>query len=305
MKQTQSRDYCEEVFGIYPIDNKEKAARDYVKRMLCRTQSMFEYEGLPETIPARELEKMLQVYGRAFIKSVDGELYAFNGGQGGEPNPYYLPTQFIIANPALPKADGVNVIDVDGVLIWGDSWQQGLMPICAKYATLLTEVDITTKMAIMNLRAAYSITAPDDTSKRSAEEYIRRIADGQTAVIAENAFLDGVKIQPMLAGVPANYLSQLVEIQQYLKASWFNELGLNANYNMKREAINSNESQLNYDSLLPLVDDMLKNRKIGVEKVNAMFGTSISVELSSAWKELSNSKRLENGGEGGTEIDNK
>ncbi len=301
----QSEDYCEEVFGLYPIDNKEKAARDYVKRMLCRTQSMFEYEGLPETIPARELEKMLQVYGRAFVKNVDGELYAFNGGQGGEPNPYYLPTQFIIANPALPKADSINVIDVDGVLIWGDSWQQGLMPICAKYATLLTEVDITTKMAITNLRAAYSITAPDDVSKRSAEEYIRRIAEGQTAVIAENAFLDGVKIQPMLTGVPVNYLSQLVEIQQYLKASWFNELGLNANYNMKREAINSNESQLNYDSLLPLIDDMLKNRKIGIEKVNDMFGTKISVDLSSSWKELSNSKRLENAGEGGAEIDNK
>jgi len=72
---------------------------------------------------------------------------------------------------------------------------------------------------------------------------------------------------------------------QYTKASWFNELGLNANYNMKRESINSDESQLNDDALLPLVDDMLNCRRLAAEKVNAMFGTSISVDFASSWQD--------------------
>ena len=93
--------------------------------------------------------------------------------------------------------------------------------------------------------------------------------------------------------------NNLIELEQYLKASWYNELGLNANYNMKRESINSGESQLNNDMLIPLVDDMLKRRKEGAEKVNNMFGTNITVELASAWED--NQEEIDEALEEGTE----
>ena len=72
---------------------------------------------------------------------------------------------------------------------------------------------------------------------------------------------------------------------QYQKASWYNDLGLSANYNMKREALNSSETVIDNDILLPLIDDMLKCRKAGAEKVNAMYDTDIRVELSSSWED--------------------
>jgi hypothetical protein len=52
---------------------------------------------------------------------------------------------------------------------------------------------------------------------------------------------------------------------------------------MKRESINSNESQLNDDMLHPLIDNMLAERKAGIKKVNDMFGTDIEVDFSGAW----------------------
>ena len=61
---------------------------------------------------------------------------------------------------------------------------------------------------------------------------------------------------------------------------------------MKRESINSGESQLNNDMLLPLIDDMLKQRQEGAEKVNDMFGTSITVELASSWED--NQEEIDN-----------
>ena len=70
-----------------------------------------------------------------------------------------------------------------------------------------------------------------------------------------------------------------------MKASWFNELGLNANYNMKREAITSNESQLNDDMLLPLIDDMMNCRKLWIDEVNEMFGTNWSIDWASSWED--------------------
>ena len=79
-------------------------------------------------------------------------------------------------------------------------------------------------------------------------------------------------------------LTNLIEYHQYIKASLFNELGLNSNYNMKRESINSNESQLNDDMLHPLIDDMLKEREEGIARVNELFGTNITVKFAGAWE---------------------
>ena len=53
---------------------------------------------------------------------------------------------------------------------------------------------------------------------------------------------------------------------------------------MKREQLGSNEAALNDDFLLPLVDNMIKERQRAVEKINEMFGTDISVDFASSWK---------------------
>lgn len=45
------------------------------------------------------------------------------------------------------------------------------------------------------------------------------------------------------------YITQLIELIQYYKASMYNELGLNANYNMKRERLNLGEVSMNVDVL--------------------------------------------------------
>ena len=80
-----------------------------------------------------------------------------------------------------------------------------------------------------------------------------------------------------------SYLTQFIELHQYLKGSMYNELGLNANFNMKREALGAGESGLNADILFPLVDDMLANRQECLDEVNKMFGTNIKVEFNSTW----------------------
>lgn len=88
-------------------------------------------------------------------------------------------------------------------------------------------------------------------------------------------------------------IGDLIEQEQYLKASWYNELGLNANYNMKREALNSAESTINNDILFPLVDEMLKQRQMACEQINALFGTDISVELNSSWEDNKKEEQAE------------
>lgn len=292
--------------STYDYKDKPFAISNLVSYMLARSQRMFEYKGLPETIPARSLELYLQVNGNVCIAKRNGELYAFTGGLGGEPNPYYMPTIYTVANPALRFSENYR-IDDNCVVIPSDSMYIGLMPMFTRYATEIVEAEITLMMATKNCRSAFVFAAPDDRTKASAERYLEQVQDGKDAVISENAFLDGVRLLPGAASGTYRAISDVIEALQYIKASWLNDLGLDANFNMKREILTSAENAMNEDSLYPLVDDMLENRKQGIEKVNSMFGTNISVDLASSWKrnaeeaEIASdfSKRMENQQKGG------
>ena len=260
---------------------KQKLGESHVLYMLNRTQAMFDYEGLPETIPARNLEIILQVNGNCFVTKANGDYYAFAGGLGGEPNVYYEPTIYTVANPALNFSKCLK-IDKDGVLIRNDSYGVGLLPMFKKYASLLTENEITMRVCDITTRMAFLLSAADDRTKASAEQFLDRILDGKLGVISDNVFLESLKVNPTTSN-NAIRLTDLIEYQQYLKAAWFNDLGINANYNMKRESISPNEAQLNDDALLPLVDDMLEARKLGIEKFNNMYDLDVKVSLSSSW----------------------
>ena len=271
------------IYKLYQqqVRDKDTAVTEFMANTLAKTQSMFEYEGLPDSIPQKELERLLQTTGNAFVTSVDGVLYALSGGKGGEPDVYGRATLYTVANPAL-KLNKTYDIQKDGVLIENDSNGESLLPLVGRYAVLHTDGLISLNTASILTRITMLISASDDKTKQSAEEFLRKIQDGDFSIIGENAFFKGVNMQtaPTTNSV---YITQLIELIQYYKASMYNELGLNANYNMKRERLNLGEVSMNVDVLLPYVDNMLKERQNAVDKINAMFETEISVKLASSW----------------------
>lgn len=271
------------IYKLYQqqVRDKDTAVTEFIANTLAKTQSMFEYDGLPDSIPQKELERLLQTTGNAFVTSVDGVLYALSGGKGGEPDVYGRATLYTVANPAL-KLNKTYDIQKAGVLIENDSNGESLLPLIGRYAVLHTDGLISLNTASILTRITMLISACDDKTKQSADEFLRKIQDGEFSIIGENAFFKGVNMQtaPTTNSV---YITQLIELIQYYKASMYNELGLNANYNMKRERLNLGEVSMNVDVLLPYVDNMLKERQNAVEKINAMFDTEISVKLASSW----------------------
>lgn len=263
------------------IKDKDTAVLSFVENSLAKTQSMFKYEGLPESIPQDEIEKLLQTTGNCFVTKVDGVLYALSGGLGGEPDVYNRPTLYTVANPAL-KLNKTYKVETDGVLIKNDTNGNSLLPIIGKYAVLHTDGLISLNTASVLTRITMLISASDDKTKQSADLFLQKILDGEFSIIGENAFFKGVNMQtaPTTNSV---YITQLIEMIQYYKASLYNELGLNANYNMKRERLNLGEVSMNVDALLPYVDNMLNERQKAVTKINEKYGTDISVSLNSSW----------------------
>ena len=276
------------------LQNKQSLIDSYFKYMMAKTIRMFEWKNLPKTIPQREIELILQICRFAIFTKVDGNLFVFYGGLGGMPNEYYQPTQAIVSNPYLKFSSVLNLDDYikdDGnaVVGWNDSMHIGLFALNNRYASLLAETDLTLKYQLVNMRFNNILTADDDTTKTSIETMYKDVEDGTGfGIIVTKQFMEQSNVDKIELRSQSHQmqLKDTIETKQYLMGSWFNELGLNANYNMKREAINESEADLNEDALLPFVDDMLQQRKLIAESLNAKFGTNIEVELSSSWKKI-------------------
>ena len=261
----------------------DKLSEYYIKDTLIRTQKMFNYNNLPKTIPKEQLELLLQRNGYAVITKVNGELYAFYGGLGGEPNEYYLPTIATVANPALKFSKSM-IIDKECVVIKNDVMFMGLMPLIQSTSYLLAQADISFKYALINGRMKAIVTAPNDEVKASLDEMFKQIEKGSSLkVVVDDDLMNELKVSPY--GTNDNGID-IIELKQYIIGSFYQKLGIQSNFNMKREALNSAESALNDDILYPLIDEMLEEHQKGIEKINELYGTNISVELSSVWKQL-------------------
>lgn len=287
--------------SIYNFKNKQLCVRNNMLYMFSKTSRMFNYENIPKTIDKRLLELWLQSIGYLCCFKAktlsngrlqpltedlkgEGDLYICFGDWGGELDGNYLPKQFIVANPVY----GSFTLEVgkNCVIIKNDSTLIGLTPLCRRYATAITETELSLKISSVLTRLMTIVTTSDKSTKESYEAMMTKLEEGDLlSVFSSQAIMNEEVIKSLFNGQNNNQsITQLIELLQYYKASWFNELGLNANYNMKRESLNSSESQLNDDALLPFVDDMLLSRQESFDKVNEMFGTNIQVDLGLSWK---------------------
>ena len=263
-----------------PITNKKEQLSKFRADMLNKSLTMFEWKNLPDTLPAVEIEKQLQTNGYTIIAKVQGNIYAFQGGFSGQ-DPYNQPTTAIVNNPSL-KYNGTFTINDDCVIIKNDDMQQGLIHIYNKYGTLLIENQITMLMTDYNYRMPFTISSKDDNTTQSAREYLQKVIDGSLGVIGEAKLFDALKVTPT-NNKGVNSFADLYGYQQFIEAQLNNTIGLATNNNMKRERLTTNEIEVNKNASYPLIDNMLRNRKQAVEKINKMFDLDIDVEFSSIW----------------------
>lgn len=262
------------------LTDKKALLKQFKESQLNKSLTMFEWQNLPDTLPAVELEKMLQINGYAIIAKYQDNIYAFNGGFSGQ-DAYNRPTQVIINNPAL-KLNTTYTINEDCIVIKNDDMKQGLIKTYEFYGQHLIENQITMLMTDYNLRIPFTISSSDDQTTQSAKEYLNKIIDGSLGVIGEQKLFKALSITPTNSKQTATF-SDLYGYQQFIIAQLNNTIGLATNNNMKRERLTTNEIEINKNASYPLVDNMLRNRQQAVEQINKMFGLDINVEYNSIW----------------------
>lgn len=284
--------------GITNVQDNFELYFDLLTNKCC---NLFKWEGLPETVNERFLMMQLILTGRIAWFADKGNIYALNGSWGGEPNCYYEPTQWIVANPVLGSKtltvrnmDGSDSIDkLDGIvmgltdvdLIKQNPTKGGLYRLIYQTAGLLADNISSLNVSQINGRVSQIWTADNDALARTFEEICKDIYEGHPYKVVSQDILNKVNAVPTAQTGQSNTLLNLIEAHQYILAQFYNEIGLPSNWNMKRERINTAETELMTGSLDVSVYNMEKNLQAAVEKINELFGTSISVRFNEEIKE--------------------
>lgn len=260
----------------YNIRDKTRMRQNYIDEFLNQAIQYFQYRGLPDTIPSRIFELMLRTNGNVFAMEHNGKPYIFTGGLGGELNQYYEPTIYTVANPYFNISKNAK-IGIDGVLIRNNSTMASTIELMEMPIALLTENAISMYNALINTRTTNIFTAGTTQAKQSAERYIEQIEQGKNAILADNPFVESLKIQNV--DRPSGNIQNMIETNQYLKSELANINGFDYTFNLKRERLNIPETQKGREAVHAIALDMLKCRQEGLTKFNEMFGTNATVEI--------------------------
>lgn len=271
----------------------QKNFRTYFDILCNKCSNLFKWEGLPDTVDERFLMEQLILNGKVCFTKIDNKLYALNGNVGGEPNAYYQPSMWIVANPVLGskqvrirRKDGSDSIEgLEGIMVcltnadyFTDRAQHGgLFDLIYQTAGLLADNISSLNVSQINGRVAQLFTVDNQAEARTVEEIIRDMYDGHPYRVLTQDLISKVGVLPAAQTGQTNTLLNLIEAHQYILASFFNEIGIPSNWNMKRERVNTAETQLMTGSLDISVYSMERNLQREIEKVNELFGTEISV----------------------------
>lgn len=253
--------------------------------LLNNALSIFKYDGLPDNVNAVDLEKNLLRFGKILFTKWHDEFYIFSYSETGKQNYLGEYTNYQVNNPYIQCNEVFS--DDNAVRIFNTDTHEPLINLMGMYSELLTESYITLNMADINSRIPFFISARDNATKASAEIFVKQILDGKQGVIAEQPLFDSLKINPL---TDHENISQIVELNKFFYSDYFQKIGLTNLYNNVHDRISATETEFTATSIYPYVDNMKRNRDMAVEKINSMFGLSVTVEFSSSWD-----YRLKNG----------
>lgn len=260
----------------------------YFKWLLNKVCSCFVVNGLPDTINQTYLKNELILSGMCCITDFGGKLYACTGSLGGQPDEYYIPTVFVIANPVLGSKqvkrgeDGIVIFNTSVDELYTGCFAAGLYQYINQTATLLADNIVSINANQINSRVCAFFVADSKAKALAGEVVLKKMYAGQPYQILEADLIEKINVNPISTASTSSNITELVELNNYIISNFMQSIGIKANNDRKRERMITDEINSQNDYLGFSVLEVLASWQKGFDAVNEMYGTEISVSLSPA-----------------------
>ena len=262
-----------------PGDMTALTFQDYLYRLSLLAQSVFKWNGLPNGIDEKHLERYLFNDGRAmFFKDPNLGWMITKVSDAGKLNFYDEPTKIA---PIATDATGISVKRYtpgeDTVLIYNNDYGYATVRTILGYAARLTEMQRTIDINV-NAQKTPVILYCSDKTKKSAMAVYNQWKGYSPLIVGDKALNQEVEMKAINISAPVVFDKLAIE-----KNKIWNEcmtfLGIN-NANMdKRERLVDDEVQANNEQIGLSAHVMLKARQRAAEQMSAMCGEKITVEI--------------------------
>ena len=254
----------------------------YYRQLYMKIFSVYKFNDLP---PIQDKDFLQEtIFRKGVMVCFTPRNSAFPILMNGSPtgyNMFYHPSQFIVANPAL--GDYTLTMGVDSELldlghVNGDFYS--FEPLVVRYASLLASIDGSLNMTLMNSRVAQVFTSDSNATLKTMQKIYDDVSEGKPAVFLAKGLRDDVEMKPYFNNVKNTYIgTELLQDRQTIMNQFLTEIGINNANTQKRERLITAEADSNQGEVKAIVDEVLDRMNICFDKINAMFGTNMSVSL--------------------------
>lgn len=269
-------------------------------KLLNYVLGIFEYNNLPATLPGREIELNLILTGHAVIfksEKVGGLITTRTSLYGYDV--YNRPIKAVYGNPiirskVLTFGENSEVIynnRIQGSVLTNQIVDSGLNTYIKRYARLLADIESTIDIRIVNSRMTAYAVASNNAMAEQLKAFNAQVEGGKRAILTDNAYVEAFRNIDIAGKSDTERVNDLIIARDKILASFFREIGVKMTDLQKRAQLTDDE--VNADEQLLLINplDMLRERKEGLERVNNMFGTDITVRINPAYD-----RRIQKGG---------
>ena len=280
----------DDIERLYDVADVTLGFKYWFWKLLNFCMTIFDYQGLPDTLPKREIESNLLITGHDTVFEYKGSLITCNTMLYGI-DLYYNPTNCTLANPHIKEYLNLE-IGKNCEIIYNSSLKDNVLYIYSdgsmlsfikRYARLLSDVESTLDIHMINSRLTSYPVASTDNIMQNIKQFFKKVRAGKTAVITDDAIIQQFRSVDINRSNIHDGINDWLVARDKILEMFFRDIGVKF-YNPKKAQVSEDELQVNNQMLVISLDDMLNERKAGIERINSMFGTNITVDISESFK---------------------
>lgn len=250
--------------------------------------SRFEWEGLPEGLEEKHIERFLFDHGKAiWFRDPAMSFMCLEAQTSGQLNVYGEPVKWFASGFNYHKC-----FDADNcVIIDNNPLRLSTHDIVMFYVNKITEAERTMDVNVKACKTPY-IIACDDKDVLTFKRIFQLIDGNVPAIYADKGLnLDALNVLQTNVKFMGN---DIMDYKKSVENELLTFLGLDNLAVDKKERVNLSEANSNNEMTRSFADLQLESRKLACERINAMYGLNVSVKRREVEEDVANMEHNEN-----------